>query len=129
MHVADRVRLGEAEQVVVTADVPVVVGQPRAPEVRLAERVALEQGAHRTVQHEDPLTEQPGQALEARVPGERCGRGGLGSHRVGKSTSPAAGDLRTAGPGPCARPFGPLAGMPRWDSRAEPMPHPGEGAS
>ena len=69
MDLADRVGLGEAQEVVVAADVAVVIGEADAAEVLLREGVALEQRAHRPVQHEDPLAQERGQACEPGLAG------------------------------------------------------------
>ncbi len=71
MHVADDVRLREAEQVVVAPEVLGVVGEALAAEVLLGQLVALEERAHRPVKHEDPLAQEPVEALEALGAGER----------------------------------------------------------
>ena len=71
VDVADDVRLGEAEQVVVAAEVLRVIGEALAPEVLLGQLVALEERAHRAVEHEDPLAQEPVEALEALGAGER----------------------------------------------------------
>ena len=60
MDVPDAVGLGEAQEVVVAAQVAGVVAEARAAEVRLAEPVGLEQRAHRPVEDEDPAGEEPG---------------------------------------------------------------------
>ena len=58
------VRPRQVEQLVVAADIGRVVGEALAAEVGLVERVALDERAHRPVEHDDPLEEQlvePGQ--------------------------------------------------------------------
>ncbi len=80
-----RVGLGEHEQVVVAGEVVRVVLEPIGPEVVLAEPEGLDHGAHRAVEHEDPLTGELGDRVigervgagDARVPGrcEGCGDG------------------------------------------------------
>ena len=102
MDLADGVGLGEAQEVVVAADVPVVIRETLAPEVLLGEGVALEQRAHRPVQHEDPLAQEPGQAREAGLAGER---GLAGGARDGHG----APDCTRGGPTGPERPTGPLS--------------------
>ena len=48
-----------------------MLGEPLAPEVLLGQLVPLEERAHRPVEHQDPLAEQPSEALEALGAGER----------------------------------------------------------
>src|SRR5690606_3504008 len=50
------------EQVVVAAQLLRMVGEPRAPEVRLAEAVTLNHRAHRAVEHEDAARQLVAQA-------------------------------------------------------------------
>ena len=54
-------RLGEAQQVVVALDVARPVGEPLAAVAGLVRPVALDRGAHRPVEHHDPLLEQCGE--------------------------------------------------------------------
>ncbi len=58
MDAADDLRLGEAEQVVVPVKVARPVGETLAAIVRLLELVALDHGAHGTVQDQDALLQQ-----------------------------------------------------------------------
>ena len=53
MDVADNLRPGEGEQVVVAGELAVVIGIERAAEVGLAQPVALDHGAHGAVQQQD----------------------------------------------------------------------------
>ena len=55
MDVADDLRPGEGEQVVVTGQLAVVIGIERAAKVRLAQLVALDHGAHGPVQQQYAL--------------------------------------------------------------------------
>ena len=52
MDVADDLRSGDGEEVVVAGELAVVIGIERAAEVGLAQRVTLDHGAHRAVQHQ-----------------------------------------------------------------------------
>ena len=67
---ADHVRLSEAEQVAVALDVTLPVGEPLSAELRLAGGEPLDQGAHGTVDDQDPLAQRLGQ----RLGGVRAGR-------------------------------------------------------
>ena len=53
VDVADNLRPGEGEQVVVAGELAVVIGIERAAEVGLAQPVALDHGAHGAVQQQD----------------------------------------------------------------------------
>ena len=71
MDGGDGRRLGQAQQVAVAAQVARMVAEPLAAEVRLGEPVGLEHRAHRPVEDEDPLAQEPGQQGEARGAVER----------------------------------------------------------
>ena len=64
MDVADDLGPGEREQVVVAPERLRVVGEARAPEVVLRERVALDHRAHGAVEHEDAFAEEGGEGVE-----------------------------------------------------------------
>ena len=69
--------LGQRQQVVVALQVAWVVPEPVAAVPRLVEPVRLEHGAHRAIEHEDPLGKQ---TIEAGAPGrarERAKSGGV----------------------------------------------------
>ena len=55
MDVADDLRPGEGEQVVVAGELAVVIGIWRAAKVGLAQLVPLDHGAHGPVQHQHAL--------------------------------------------------------------------------
>ena len=55
VNIGDQLRLRQRENVIVTLEVPLGISQSRATELLLAQLVALNHGAHRTIQHEDPL--------------------------------------------------------------------------
>ena len=55
MDIADDLRPGQREQVVVAGELAVVVGIERAAKVGLAQLVALDHGAHGAVQQQDAL--------------------------------------------------------------------------
>jgi hypothetical protein len=72
----DRVGLGETEQIAVAAQVARVVAEAIAPELGLPEPVRLEHRAHRPVEDEDSLAQQPGQQGQPGDPIERRRRWG-----------------------------------------------------
>ena len=55
MDVADDLRPGDGEEVVVAGELAVVIGKESAAKVGLAQRVALDHRAHRPVQHQHTL--------------------------------------------------------------------------
>ena len=63
MDVADRVRLGEVEQVVVAAHLAVPGVEARAAIAGLVQLVFLDHRAHRAVEHEDALGRRFAQGL------------------------------------------------------------------
>ena len=75
VDVTDDVGLGQREDVGVALEVVVVAGERLAAVVVLAELVALDQGAHRAVDHEDPLAEGGGQLLGRVGTLRGCGHG------------------------------------------------------
>src|SRR4030065_747803 len=74
---ADDYRLGEQQQVVVALEIALPVGEALAAIVLLLQFVALDHGAHGTVQDQDALLEQVGAEGEARA----AGRGRAGHER------------------------------------------------
>ena len=55
MNVADRIRLGEVQEIIVAAQVSVPVGIARTSERGLVELLVLDHCAHGAVEHEDAL--------------------------------------------------------------------------
>jgi hypothetical protein len=58
MDARDHIWAGQRQQIVISLYIVSMILKPRAPEVRLAELVALDHGAHGAVHDEDALREQ-----------------------------------------------------------------------
>ena len=58
MNGADHVRSRQHEHVVVTAQIPAVVSEPRPAEILLRQPATLDHGAHGAVENEDPSFEK-----------------------------------------------------------------------
>src|SRR5712671_5580398 len=67
MYVADDLRVGQRENVVVAPEVAAVLAQPLAPEAALVELALLDHRAHRAIEQHDSLPEQPLETLDARA--------------------------------------------------------------
>ncbi len=93
---ADRRRLGQAEEVGVAAQVAWMIAEALTAEVGLAEPVDLEERAHRSVEDDDPVTQDPGQRRATRGPIERwcddCREDGGGGHAGAAPWAAIAGE-------------------------------------
>jgi hypothetical protein len=81
VHRAHDVRPREREQVDVSAQVARVVAEPLAAVIRLGQLIALDQGAGRAVENEDPLGQQGPEQRDPLL--TRSNRPGLGRRRFG----------------------------------------------
>ena len=57
LDLADYVRFGDAEQIVIARDIHVVIRKARAAIIRLLQLVTLDHGAHTAIQNQDALTD------------------------------------------------------------------------
>ena len=73
MDVADHLRLGQAEQLIVALDVLVKIFEALAPVLSLGELEALDHGAHGAVEDDKALAQDLGQGLGPGVGRERHG--------------------------------------------------------
>ena len=111
VDLADEVRLGQHEQVVVALDVAGPVGEALAAELLLLELVALHHRAHRAVDDEQPLLERGAELVgrvgtvhachatggPRRIPGERGNLVRLDTMTGSRSRAPRAGRVARAG--------------------------------
>ncbi len=99
---ADRIRLGQAEQVVIALEIAVPVGEPLTAVFGLAEAVPLDHRAHRAVEHENARRQSRGENLRGvRAYQRALGQGNPSGHEW---TWRPAGRLRPSTLAAAARP-------------------------
>ena len=82
MDLGDHIRPDQGQQFVVALQILAVAGEALAAEIRLAQLVALDHGAHGAVQDQDALAQQSGEVAAAGKGLGRIGQTGIRHEKV-----------------------------------------------